>query len=74
MYHPAYYEPLSTWAFQCSSDCSISITVYCDGTRPGDPVAFLIVIPVLVASSVIASLLPARRASRIDPVRALRQE
>lgn len=40
MYHPAYYEPLSTWAFQCSSDCSISITVYCDGTRPGDPMPY----------------------------------
>ena len=44
------------------------------GTRPTDPMTFAIVIPLLVGAAVLASLLPARRASRVDPLVALRQE
>jgi predicted permease len=44
------------------------------GVRPGDPLSFAIMIPVLVAAGLLASFLPARRASQVDPMRALRQE
>ena len=44
------------------------------GVRPTDPMTFAIVIPLLVGAAVLASLLPARRASRVDPLVALRQE
>jgi putative ABC transport system permease protein len=39
-----------------------------------DPVAFLLAPAILAAVAVLAGGLPARRASRMDPVRALRQE
>jgi len=45
-----------------------------EGMQPTGPSAFAIMIPVLVAAALFASFLPARRASRVDPVRALRQE
>jgi predicted permease len=45
-----------------------------DGMRPTEPSTFAIMIPILVAAALFASFLPARRASRIDPMRALRQE
>jgi len=41
---------------------------------PGDPVTFLAVILVQGAASLLACYLPARRATRVDPVRALRCE
>ncbi len=41
---------------------------------PTDPVTFTVVVLVLSAGSLAACLLPARRASRIDPIRALRVE
>jgi predicted permease len=44
------------------------------GMRPSDPLSFAIMIPVLVVAGLFASFLPARRASRVDPMRALRQE
>jgi predicted permease len=44
------------------------------GVQPSDPVAFGIAVGVLVAVSVGASWVPARRAARLDPVRALRAE
>jgi predicted permease len=45
-----------------------------DGMRPAEPSTFAIMIPVLVVAALFASFLPARRASRIDPMSALRQE
>jgi putative ABC transport system permease protein len=45
-----------------------------DGMQPAQLSAFAITLPVLVAAALFASFLPAHRASRIDPVIALRQE
>jgi predicted permease len=45
-----------------------------DGMRPPDPSTFAIMILVLVVAALLATFVPARRASRIDPVEALRQE
>ncbi len=44
------------------------------GTEPGDPTALLSVTIVLATVAIIAAYVPARRASRIDPVIALRSE
>jgi predicted permease len=45
-----------------------------DGMRPSELSTFAITISVLLAAALFASFLPARRASRIDPMSALRQE
>lgn len=45
-----------------------------EGMQPGGPLTFAIMILVLVLAALVASFLPARRASRIDPTKALRQE
>jgi len=44
------------------------------GTRPLDPTAFVGAATMLVAVAVLACLIPAWRASRIDPIQALRTE
>ena len=44
------------------------------GTPPTDLPAFAIMIPILLAAALFASFIPARRASRVDPISALRQE
>jgi predicted permease len=44
------------------------------GVKPGDPAVYVISIAVLLCASLTSALLPARRASRIDPMRALRSE
>lgn len=44
------------------------------GMQPAHAATFAIMIPLLVAAALLASFAPARRASRVDPVSALRQE
>jgi predicted permease len=44
------------------------------GVRPTEPLTFVVMVSVLVFAALFASFLPARRASRMDPVSALRQE
>ena len=44
------------------------------GVTPRDPVAIVIALSVLGIVTMVAGYLPARQASRIDPVRALRVE
>ncbi len=45
-----------------------------EGMQPGGPSTFALMILVLVFAALIASFVPARRASRVDPVQALRQD
>jgi putative ABC transport system permease protein len=44
------------------------------GVRSIDPLTFALMICVLAFAALMASFLPARRASRVDPMRALREE
>jgi putative ABC transport system permease protein len=44
------------------------------GVTPTDPATFVAAVAVLIVIALLASYLPARRAARIDPVRALRLE
>lgn len=45
-----------------------------DGTRSIDLSTFAIVIPILLTAALFASFIPARRASQVDPISALRQD
>jgi len=45
-----------------------------EGMQPTGPSTIAMMIAILMAAALFASFLPARRASRVDPVRALRQE
>ena len=44
------------------------------GVRSLEPLTFALMVSVLVLAALFASFVPARRASRIDPMRALRQD
>jgi predicted permease len=45
-----------------------------DGMQPAEPLTFVVILCVLITAALLASFLPARRASRIDPIAALRQD
>jgi ABC-type antimicrobial peptide transport system permease subunit len=45
-----------------------------EGMRPTEPATLAAMIAVLVAAAMAASFVPARRASRVDPMRTLREE
>lgn len=45
-----------------------------EGMRPTEPSTLAITVPVLVVAALLASFVPARRASRVDPMTALRQD
>jgi ABC-type antimicrobial peptide transport system permease subunit len=44
------------------------------GMKPHDPLALSVSVAVLVAAAILAGYAPARRASRVDPMAALRHE
>jgi ABC-type antimicrobial peptide transport system permease subunit len=44
------------------------------GIEPGDPAAMIAAATILTAAAMLAGYVPARRASRIDPMAALRHE
>jgi ABC-type antimicrobial peptide transport system permease subunit len=47
---------------------------FVSGVRSGEPMIFAVMISVLVFAALLASFLPARRASLVDPLRALRSD
>ena len=50
------------------------ITGFLYGIGPTDPIAFGVITLLLTATAFVACYVPARRASRIDPLAALRDE
>ncbi len=53
---------------------SRSMTSFLFGVKPTDPLVYVLVSLVLIAVALLASYLPARRAAKIDPLEALREE
>jgi len=51
-----------------------SISTFLFGVRPLDPLTFAVVIVLLAATAAVAAFIPALRASRVDPIVALRND
>lgn len=74
---PAIYFPILLglflgWAVSAGATQLLRSMLY--GTRPLDPATFAAAAALLVAVAALACLIPAWRASRIDPMQALRTE
>jgi predicted permease len=59
-------------ALALAASQALSVVLY--GTSPFDPAAWGLALSALVGAAALANLIPARRAMRIDPMRALRTE
>jgi predicted permease len=57
-----------------ASAAARSLSTFLHGVKPGDPIVLVSSVGLLAAAAAIAGYIPARRAARIDPVEALRQE
>ena len=53
---------------------SLLLSSFLVGLGPVDPVAFAVALVLLSGAMLLASIVPARRAARMDPMRALRAE
>lgn len=60
--------------FALSAAISLVLTRLLPGIKPADPFAYANVVLVLSLAVILASLAPARRATHVDPVSALRSE
>ncbi|HWF47588.1 MAG TPA: FtsX-like permease family protein, partial [Bryobacteraceae bacterium] len=60
--------------FLCAWGGLSTIKSFVFGMKPGDPFAMLLAALILIAALILAGFAPAARASRIDPVTALRHE
>ncbi|MBI4263790.1 MAG: FtsX-like permease family protein [Acidobacteria bacterium] len=60
--------------FMLSVGAGLALRRLLIGVTPTDPPTYLAVLGVLALVSLVASYVPARRAARVDPVQALRQE
>ena len=54
--------------------CGPLLGSYLFGLSPLDPIAYVLVLALLAATAVLATLMPARRACRVDPAVALRED
>ena len=58
----------------CAWSAMSTVKSFVFGMKPADPLAILLAVGILTAASVLAGFAPAMRASRIDPLNALRHE